>query len=284
VSYVLGSLSLVVMLRVFHVELRATFLFRVGLLSVVLQNLIALPAGISLRLLLLGGSGVPNSQTLGASFLLAYMKNLAYFTLIPLSLIYVAVTYHLPTGVGGTLAVVGILTVLGIIIATFVVLHRRTRVLVLRGIRRLWLWVTHRDIRGSLMRFEQAVSAGLMHIREYPRVRLPLFGLILGDVAATIATLWFCFAALGIPIHLGVLITGFNFGITLTVISLLPGDLGVQEASMAGIFALFGVPFSQGVLAAILFRVLFYFVPFVVSLAFYWHTLRDAARGKVATA
>jgi uncharacterized membrane protein YbhN (UPF0104 family) len=74
------------------------------------------------------------------------------------------------------------------------------------------------------------------------------------------------------------LIAGFNFGITLTIVSFIPGDLGVQEASMAGVFALFGVPFSQGVLVAILFRVVYYFVPFIVSSAFYWDLLRG--RGK----
>ena len=89
------------------------------------------------------------------------------------------------------------------------------------------------------------------------------FGLLLavtviGYVAAMIAGLFFCFKALVVPVHLGVLITRFNFGITLTVISFIPGDIGVQEASVAGILAIFGVPFSQGVLGAILFRVLYY--------------------------
>jgi len=90
-----------------------------------------------------------------------------------------------------------------------------------------------------------------------------------------IAALAFCFKALAIPVHLGVLITGFNFGITLTVISLIPGDIGVQEASIAGILAIFGIPFSQGVIGAILFRVVYYFVPFIFSLGFYWNLLKE---------
>ncbi len=99
--------------------------------------------------------------------------------------------------------------------------------------------------------------------------------LVLGDVAAMITGLFFCFKALAITVHLGVLITGFNFGVTLTVISFIPGDLGVQEASIAGILAIFGVPFSQGVLGAVLFRVLYYFVPFIFSLGFYWSLLKE---------
>jgi len=83
-----------------------------------------------------------------------------------------------------------------------------------------------------------------------------------------IAGLAFGFKALGIPVHLGVLITGFNFGITLTVISFIPGDLGVQEASIAGILAIFGVPFSQGVLGSMLFPGALLFCAFIFSLGF----------------
>jgi len=49
-----------------------------------------------------------------------------------------------------------------------------------------------------------------------------------------IAGLAFGFKALGIPVHLGVLITGFNFGITLTVISFIPGDLGFRKPQSQG--------------------------------------------------
>jgi uncharacterized protein (TIRG00374 family) len=283
VSYVCASLSVVYILRVFGVRLRGSYLFRVGLLSFVLQNLIALPAGLSLRLLLLGAHGVNNSRTVGSSLLLAYFKNLAYFALIPPSLIFVVLTRPLPAGATATIALVCALTIAGIIVAGVIVLNWRVRVFVLRVVRNLWHFVTRRDIRPNLVLFEQAVAEGITQLRPSGGLRLPLTLLIMGDIAATISALWFCFVALGIPIHPGVLITGFNFGITLTVISFVPGDLGVQEASMAGVFALFGVPFSQGVLAAILFRVLYYFVPFAVSLGLYWHTLREAARGRVNT-
>jgi len=47
---------------------------------------------------------------------------------------------------------------------------------------------------------------------------------------------------------------------------------------MAGIYALLGVPLQQAVLAAILFRVVYYLIPYVVSLGFYWHLLRRVSR------
>lgn len=48
----------------------------------------------------------------------------------------------------------------------------------------------------------------------------------------------------------------------------------MQEASMAGIYALLGVPFEQVLLAVILFRGVYYLVPYVLSLIFYGRLLR----------
>jgi uncharacterized membrane protein YbhN (UPF0104 family) len=55
---------------------------------------------------------------------------------------------------------------------------------------------------------------------------------------------------------------------------MIPGGLGVQEGSMAAVYALLGVPFGQALLAAILFRAIYYFIPFLFSLGFYWRLMR----------
>jgi uncharacterized membrane protein YbhN (UPF0104 family) len=47
---------------------------------------------------------------------------------------------------------------------------------------------------------------------------------------------------------------------------------------MAGVYALLGAPFQQAVLAAILFRVVYYFIPYIISLAFYGRLLRHVER------
>jgi uncharacterized protein (TIRG00374 family) len=164
-----------------------------------------------------------------------------------------------------------------LLVATGIAFNSRLRVFMLRGIGNVWHLVSRRDIQKTLEQFNDAVTLGVDDLKKRRRNRVPLAVSIAVDVAASIAALWFCFAALGIPVQIGVLLTGFNFGITLTVISFIPGDMGVQEATMAGVFALFGVPFSSGVIAAILFRIVYYFIPFVISLAFYWSLLREKA-------
>ena len=75
----------------------------------------------------------------------------------------------------------------------------------------------------------------------------------------------------------GVVVTGFAVGVAAGVMSMVPGGLGVQEGSMAGAYHLLGVPLEQGVLVSFLFRLVYYMVPFGVSLLFYRNDLRERA-------
>ncbi len=102
---------------------------------------------------------------------------------------------------------------------------------------------------------------------------LRIVGLVVIDWVGSALTLGFCFQALGSPLPAGVLFTGFVIGIMAGVLSSLPAGIGVQEGSMAGVFSLLGVGFGKAVLASILFRVVFYVLPYVVSLAFYWRLM-----------
>lgn len=97
----------------------------IGIASMVLQNLIVQPASLSLKILLLGKHRVPNSQTVAASLLLAYFKNLLYLSLIPISLIYIAVSPPLPMfGVAIILIIILILIVLHVV-ATSIAFYSR---------------------------------------------------------------------------------------------------------------------------------------------------------------
>jgi hypothetical protein len=51
---------------------------------------------------------------------------------------------------------------------------------------------------------------------------------------------------------------------------------------MTAVYALLGVPFEQAVLAAILFRAVYYLIPFLISLGFYWRLLKG--EGELAPA
>ncbi len=129
ISYLLGSISMVVMLRVFGVGLDKFYLLRLGFVSAVLSNLIAIPASLALRLLVLGRHGVTPGQTVGASSYFPYFKNLVFFVLIPLSLIYIIFTYPLVFGGVAIMVLLIIILIIAIAVATFIYLTDESELL-----------------------------------------------------------------------------------------------------------------------------------------------------------
>ena len=89
------------------------------------------------------------------------------------------------------------------------------------------------------------------------------------DWFGSIFALYFSIAAFGEPQPFGVVITSFVIGVILGLVSMIPGGLGVQEGTMTFVLHLFGVPIGQAVLAPILYRAIFFFLPYLVSLVFY---------------
>ncbi len=106
----------------------------------------------------------------------------------------------------------------------------------------------------------------MLAIRKAPGELIKVMGLTWLDWLGSVFVLSFCLDAFGPEVPFGVVVTGFVLGIMAGLISMIPGGLGVQEGSMTGVFALLGVPFSQAFLAAILFRAIFFFLPYLISL------------------
>ena len=140
-----------------------------------------------------------------------------------------------------------------------------------------WSWhlVTRQSIKAGLQDFEATLRRGMGRLRSKPlALALPL-SLIILDRMCRLGIVWLCFQALGGQVDPGVVVTGFAVGVAAGVMSMVPGGLGVQEGSMAGAYHLLGVPLEQGVLVSFLFRLVYYMVPFGVSLLFYRNVLRE---------
>ena len=194
---------------------------------------------------------------------------------MPASLLWIALVHPLPDfGLATLILIVCLLAVL-LLVATSIAFNARVRHLVLRAIGKLWRLVTRRDIGVHLERFNDTLSLGTASLLRNKRQLLPLAATTGTEVAGIILAMWFCFKTLGVQVEPWVLLTGFNLGVTLGLFGFIPGRMGVQEASVAGILVLFGLPFSQGVIAALVFRVVYYFIPFVATLPMYWLLLRE---------
>jgi uncharacterized protein (TIRG00374 family) len=239
-------------------------------------------AGYSLRFLLIKKRGLPIKGVVVASLFHSTLNNLFLFALVPIGLVFLLLDYPLPKGEVINIGfAAGLLFVL-VVLVILVVFSDALRARVLGTASRVWRSITHREVERQLEDFNSTLAQGVGSIKVHPlALFLPLI-LVVSDWASMVTVLGFCFDALGDPIGPGVLLIGFAVGIAVGLLSMVPGGLGVQEGSMAAVYALLGVPFGQAVLAAILFRTVYYVIPFLVSLSFYWRLMRG--EGKVASA
>lgn len=284
VSYIFLSYSFATICRIFGMRLGRRDLFEIGFVSWALNHLISAggTAGYSLRMLLIKRRGLPVGDVLAASLVHSMLNNLVLFVLLPISL-FLGVTTH-PISAPRTIAWAGAAAIMIFLTTLFatVAFVGGIRVRIFRRLGEAWQRVTGRDVSRGLGELDVTLGRGVATIHARHGLLVAPLALVIGDWAASVAALWFCFDALGSPIGIRVLLMGFTIGVVAGLLSMVPGGLGVQEGSMAATYALLGVPLSQAALAAILFRLVYYIVPFMVSLGFYRRLLRAAPIGSAA--
>ena len=150
----------------------------------------------------------------------------------------------------------------------------RIRSWVLRVVNGVWHFITRRSIEQFITELDNALNNGVTSLRNNRPAFIYLMVLMTAYWALAAAAMWFCFFALGRTPGVGTLFCGFGIGIIAGNLSLIPGGLGVQEVSLAGVFALLGTSFAEAALASILFRVVYDFIPFFMSLLLYSRLIR----------
>jgi uncharacterized protein (TIRG00374 family) len=280
ISYACLSFVFATANRIFGIRMSWRDLSAIGFVSTTLNYLISAggAAGYSVRFLLMRGRGAATRDIVAASVFNSYLEILGMLVMLPIGLghLFLKHTLHQPATVA--VGVAAILLVALFLAATGVIFARSLRTRVLSGLAKVLRWLTRRDLSGALQDLGATMSRGVHAVQAQPWSLVLMIALVAVDWAASVAALWFCFDALGDPISPGVLLTGFSLGVTAGALSMVPGGLGVQEGSMAGLYALLGVPLEKAVLASILFRLVYYLVPFLVSLVFYWRLLRQQGR------
>jgi glycosyltransferase 2 family protein len=275
-SYFSLSYSNVLVFRAYKISVGYRDLMEIGFVSNVVTHLVNVGGltGVSLEFMLLKRRGLATEDILAPSLFQLYFSSLALLAILPIGLFNVVFSHHFSQasslGIG---IAAGILTLL-LVMASVIVFAKRVRTAIFRGTAWLVRKVVHRDIGKPLEDFNSTMSRGVTLMRGQPKIFAMLLVLAAADWMSTVIALWFCFYALGMALGVGNLLTGFSLGIAAGFVSLIPGGLGVQEGSMTGIYVLLGVPVQMAVLAAILFRIVYYFVPFFVSLGFYRRLLK----------
>lgn len=279
-SYACLSISFAVVNRIFGVLMSWLDLIEVGFVSTLLNHLLSAggAAGFSVRFLLMGAQGTSTKDILAASLFAFYISSLGMLALLPIGMVYLVARQPLSHGAAFGVGAGAVLLIALFLLATVLMFSGGFRTRLLGILRKIARSVLRRDLGPALDDFNATISKGVTDLRAHPKNLLLLAALTVCDWGSSVISLGFCFDALGDPISPGVLVTGFTLGVTAGVVSMVPGGLGVQEGSMSGIYALLGVPLQQAVLAAILFRVVYYLIPYLVSLGFYWRLLRQVGR------
>lgn len=277
ISYTCMAFSFSLVSQMLDIPMKQGDLAQIGFVSATINHVLTSGgvAGYSVRYYFMHRHGVPLRDVLAASFLHFYLTSLDMLSILPFGVAYLLFHAVVPRGVAVILGVLtAVLAVIAILAALLIFIHS-LRARILNLLSRAAQLVLRRSILSTMRSFDTTMKRGVDVMRERPVLLLQVMALTFIDWICSLIVLAFCFDALGPPLPIGVLVTGFVIGMVAGVVSMVPGGFGVQEGSMAGVFALLGVSFEQAVLAAILFRVVFFVLPYLFSLGFYWRLLRE---------
>ena len=93
---------------------------------------------------------------------------------------------------------------------------------------------------------------------------------VCSDWLFTILVLYFAFRAVSVHVSAAVLVAGFAVGMVTTLIPVLPGGLGAMELAMTAVFSQMGIDWDAALMATLIYRVVYYIIPGIVSIFIYW--------------
>lgn len=276
-SYLSAGLSFALVSKAIGIRMTLRDLTEIGTLSIVLNHVISAAgvAGASMRYLLMKDHGVKLKDVITTSILHSYLTSLDMLFMLPLGFLYLLGNTTVPRGLTVTISLTILLLALAAVVATTLVFNDTLRTKVLNFVLSLVNRFTKKDLSSSIRAFDRTFSDGACLIRHKPGQLILVMILTYTDWLSSVLVLYFCFDALGPQLPLPMVASGFVIGIMAGVLSMVPGGIGVQEGSMAGVFALMGRSYEQAVLASILFRVVFYLLPYFISIIFYGRLLRQ---------
>ena len=282
ISYYCVGYSYAIVSQLLDIRMKRRDLTEIGFVTVILNHIITTGgvAGFSVRYLLMEPFGVRMREVLSSSLLHFYLTSMVMIAMLPVNFIYLLNHATLPKGIAILIGIATVVVVVISIIGALLLFVTTIRAPVLNFIVNTANKLFRREIQERFDQFNETLDQSSAALRTKPLILLAIVIIVIIEWGAAVTALGFCFKALGPVPSTGVLITGFVIGLIAGVLSMVPGGFGVQEASMAGIYALLGVPFEQALLAAILFRGVYYLVPYGFSLIFYGRLLRRGIKTK----
>ena len=222
-----------------------------------------------LRITVLGRYGIPMGDTVAASLLHSYMNFVLVLVVFSRGLGLVLVGGGIGVAHTAGLAAAGAAVFLLISAFSAVLFVPRLRQVLIRSAVSIGRRCTGKNLVEHGERFNASVGGAVSAVQHRRSSLAAPSVLLLLEALGAITALWFAFAAIGVSVSPHLLVAGFGIGTAAAMASMIPGGLGVQEGPMTGVFALLGIDFDHALAATVLFRVIYFFVPFAVSLFFY---------------
>lgn len=231
-------------------------------------------AGFSLRYWIMKPYGVSLKDVLNSSFLHFLLGSLILLAILPFGILYTLLFANLPPALFSLLiltAVIGLAMVLG---NGFILFSNRLREVVAN----LTVWlarkVIRRDVSQPVTELTQHASRLMGILHQAPLRFSAVIALLLAELLANVIIFGYCLRGFGASLGFIETAVVYLIGTLVGVMTALPGGIGVQEAMMTSLAMSLGISFEQGVLAALLFRILQTFLPYLVSVIFYPHLLK----------
>jgi uncharacterized protein (TIRG00374 family) len=274
-SLFFGTYGFYVICREVKMKVEPSRLFVAGAVTIAINALIASAstAAFSLRIILLRKKDVSAKEIFSASMLHSYFNLLIIILFLPFSSFFLLADYRFPLGDKITFIIFGAVMIFVFVLATWIFFSQKMRQAAINFFLRLTKLFNNKYHGTLFSDFRQVLDDNIFSIDKKS-----VFGIItlatFLDWLFTLFSLWVCFWALGINLPFGVLLVGFFVGIVIGFVSIIPGGIGIQEGSMAGVYALLGVHFSQAIIAVLLFRLIYYVIPFVPAVILYGGLLK----------
>jgi glycosyltransferase 2 family protein len=285
-SYFCYSYAYAFVCELIGIQMRKRELAQACFISVVVNHMVTTGGvlGYSVRYLLMRMYNVPFKDFLTSSFLHYYLTSLDMLIFLPLTFIYLQLHAVVPDGIAIAFGLMTLFFTLVLILTSILVFFPSRRQPIINLLASLSWKILHRDNLTWLTQLDESLTLGTKAIHQRPKLLVWIMLLTLIDFICSITAMGFVLQALGPAVSPPILVTGYVIGIMAGLISMVPGGFGVQEGSIAGVYSLLGVHFEQAVLAAILFRLLYYLVPYCFILIFYGRLLRTAKQQAVIEA
>ncbi len=272
-----SAIGLLPMLRITFVSNTVNYIISTGGLS-----------GFAVRMFFFRQSGIGMARAVTISFVQGLLTNLALLIFLLIGFFFLVTDESL-----GSAAVVSAATLLALFFAAtvlcFALLLRpalRRRLLfrageLLHATARRLLPESRAPRRIRVLRLVHNIDHGFeFMLAQWTRMVLPAAYIAI-DWIVTIGVLWGCFWCVGERLSFPLATIGFAVGILTSMVSVVPGGIGIMEGSMTLVFVALGVAREPTVVAVLLFRLIYYGVPFLVSLAFFRGMMLRAARSSI---